>query len=172
MIQQAGRKKFRPVFLSVQIDMQACILYYDNWYEGKALSQNSNAWRFTMSQFYRRVLLFFLSFLILLFCAGASGEEAAYPTFSLRIPGDDESMVVFGHVENSSPDTYWLQLPLELMYQDMILSVESPDPNARFMPEAGQTVTVDRGTSENIPGADAEKSEGRQASQKNAGGAQ
>ena len=38
--------------------------------------------------------------------------------------------------------------------------------------EAGQTVTVDKGTSENIPGADGEKSEGRQASQKNAGGAQ
>ena len=38
--------------------------------------------------------------------------------------------------------------------------------------EAGQTVTVDRGTSEKISGADAEKSEGRQASQKNAGGAQ
>ena len=38
--------------------------------------------------------------------------------------------------------------------------------------EAGQAATVDKGTSENKPGADAEKYEGPQASQKNAGGAQ
>ena len=37
--------------------------------------------------------------------------------------------------------------------------------------EAGQDATVDKGSSKNKPGEDAEKSEGRQASQKNAGGA-
>ena len=38
--------------------------------------------------------------------------------------------------------------------------------------EAGQDATADKESSKNKPGEDAEKPEGRQASQKNAGGAQ